>query len=307
MLLTGTGHIGSSCAGDTGVVVDGIVEVSADRHVEDRQRGNTPLVAVAGASTEDAVTLEAGQQADSTLLNGVALGEGILRGGDTVGEVEHLVAVLVALVLNVVEVLLGELLDEALDAGVADNVELTEEVVGFHHHVEVAKQIFALKPAGGNRVGTERVEQWIGHNLGLGRGESRESSGIERGGELVDVLQHLGLEIALNADLVVHVHCRGNREAPRVGGEGELDHGGGVLTVRDSHAASVTDGNIRIVVDDRSFKGVADRHTGLLDKLRSENTVRVLALVHEKIQRTVATRAELELIQARVGPDVLNA
>ena len=220
---------------------------------------------------------------------------------------EHLVAPLIALVLDVVEVLLSELADEALDAGVTDDMELAEEVIGLHHHVEVSEQVLTLEPGRGKRVGAERVEQRVGHNLGLGGGESSESGSVERGSELVDVLHHLRLEVALDADFVVHVHRRGDREAPGVGGEGELNHGGSVLAVRDGHAASVTDGDVRIVVDNRSLKGVADRGASLLDKLRSENTVRVLALVHEEVQRTVATRAEFELIQTRVSPDVLNA
>lgn len=306
VLLTGTSQVSGSRTSDGVVVVDGVVEVGADGHVEDRQRGDTPLVAITGTSAENAIALEAGQHTDSTLLHGITLSEDVLNGGDTIGEVEHLVTPLVALVLDVVEVLLGELADKALDAGVTDNVELTEEVVGLHHNIEVTEQVLTLQPVGGDNVGTEGVEQRVGHDLSLGGGESSESSLVESGGELVDVLHHLGLEVALDADFVVHVHRRSHSEAPGVGGEGELNHSGSVLTVRDSHAASVTDADVGIVVDNRSLKGVADRGASLLDKLRSENTVRVLALVHEEIQCTVATRAELELIQARVGPDVLN-
>src|SRR5699024_12291846 len=70
VLFARTSHISSSSSCDSIVVTYRIVEVCTNRHVQQRQSSNTPLMTVTGNSSKQAVTLEAGQQdRKSTRLN----------------------------------------------------------------------------------------------------------------------------------------------------------------------------------------------------------------------------------------------
>ena len=193
-----------------------------------------------------------------------------------VGEVENLVTVLVALVLDVVQVLLSELLHSALNTCITYNVQLAIEVVSTHDDIQITEQVLALCPLGVDDVTSLVIQKWVLNDSCLSSSKFGQSSLIKSLGQLVDVLHKLGLEVTLNANLVVHVHCRSNGETEGIGCKRDGHHARGILAISDNQLTSVADADASIIINHRSFDGVANRGAGLSLKLVGQNTSRVI-------------------------------
>ena len=307
MLFACTSEVGSGSSSDGVVVADRVVEVGTDLHVDDGQADDIPFVTVARTSTEERLTLEASEDAEVTLLNSIALSEDTADSSHVVGEVDVLLTKLVGFVENVSSTILTELVVDALHAGITDDVNATIEIVGLHHNVDIAEEALTLEIAGLHDIAAHSVQQAVVELLSLVGAEVSEANTVKSRGELVDVLQHLRIEVTLHANFIVHEHSRHNREAPSVGGEGDGNHVRSVFTITDGNRTSVTDGNATIVVDDGRLKGRADRDTSLVLQLLSEDAVRVLRLSHERIESAIAATTKFVLVEVRVSTHVLGS
>ena len=101
-----TSHIGSSISCDSTVVAYRIVEVCTNRHIQQRQSSNTPLMTVTGNSSEQAVTLEAGQHSKRASIYSITLSIFTPSGRNVICQVYNLCAELILLVYIIVETML---------------------------------------------------------------------------------------------------------------------------------------------------------------------------------------------------------
>src|SRR5699024_5886819 len=103
VLFARTSHISSSGSCNSIVITYRIVEICTNRHVQQRQSSNTPLMAVTGNSSKQAVTLEASQHSKRAGVYSITLS--ILTSGscDVVCQVNNLSAEFILLVYIIVK------------------------------------------------------------------------------------------------------------------------------------------------------------------------------------------------------------
>ena len=306
MLLVYALHVGRSGAGNTRVVAYAVLEECTDGNVQDGQRRDIPLTHRAEVGTVQGFTIHAEQHPHIAVLDGITARIGAGFVGDIVREVENLVQVLVALVYVVVETVLREFRHEGLNPCVADDVHAAEIVVCSHHRVEIGKGILTLHPRHLHRVSRLRVsQQFFKHLRFVGR-KSRDRTGIERVGQLVEVLQELALPVLLDSDFVVVVQRRNHRESPRIRCEGNVYEFRRILVVGDVAATDIRNGYFTVVVDDGDLHFAAVGGESTLSQFVGDDPIAGIGLLDEQVKRTVTGRAGHILVEVGINPQILH-
>nr|DAE55939.1 MAG TPA: hypothetical protein [Caudoviricetes sp.] len=307
VLLVYTLHVGRSGAGNTRVVAYAVLEERANGNVQDGQRRDVPLTHRAEVRTAQGFAVHAEQHTHVAVLDGITARIGAGFVGDIVREVENLVQVLVALVHVVIKTVLREFGHESLNSRVADDVHAAEIVVCGHHRVEVGKGVFTLHPRHLYRVSCLRVGQQLFEHLRLVGRKSRDRTGVERIGQLVEVLQELALPVLLDSDFVVVVQRRNHRESPRIRYEGNVYEFRRVLVVGDVAATNIRNGYVTVVVDDGNLHFAAVGGKSTLTQFVGDDSVAGIGLFDEQIKRAITGRASHILVEVGINPQILQS
>ena len=118
-------------------------------------------------------------------------------------KVEYFALILQLLVDVVVESVLCKFPCQAVNARVADNVNLTAETVCTHHRVDVAQNFRCHLDRDYNLVAGDGVLQGVGVNLRLVGFECRHCVNVQSVCKNADEFRHLAVEVALVGDFVV--------------------------------------------------------------------------------------------------------
>ena len=263
-------------------------------------------MAVTGNSSKQAVTLEAGQHSKRAGIYSITLSILAFSSCNIVRQMNNLCAEFILLVYIIVKAVLLQFTHNRLNTGVTYNVQLAIEVICSHHNFKVTKYVFTLSPLCIDGIRRPVIQQRVFQNLCFVGCKNSKSGFIKLFRKSIDVLHHLGFKVLLNANFVVHVHCRSNSKSPRISGKCDLNHFRSIFTVGNCQSAGTTDSNFIIIVNYRSFQRVTDGGPCFLLQFLSEDASRVFRLHHKSVQRTVPTGAILKLIKVRVRTDVLD-
>src|SRR5699024_2302006 len=230
VLFARTSHISSTSSYASIVVTNRTVEVCTNRHVQQRQSSNTPLMTVTGNSSKQAVTLEAGQHSKRAGIYSITLSILTSSSCNVVCQVNNLSAEFILLVYVIVKAVLLQLTHNRLNTGVTYNVQLAIEVICSHHNLKVTKYVFTLSPLSINSIRRKVIKQLILQNLSFVSSKLSKCGFIKLLSKCIQILHKFGFKIFLNANFIVHIHCRSNSKSPRISGKCDLNHFRSIFT-----------------------------------------------------------------------------
>ena len=241
-----------------------------DWQVNVRQTYNIPLMEVSRCTTQS-LTVNTGQYANVTIYDGKGCTVLTLCINDIVRIMNNLVIILHSLIDIVVDSVLCQLTNKAVDTCVTDEVNCLGITVSTHNGVDVAKDFRCHLLGNVDNVCRSLILQQVFEYLCLLGFESCHCILVESGCQCTANLFHLTSKVVVVANFVVHVQCRNHCKANGIGLPYNSVQCGRILCICNDTRTRVADGYVAVIIDDWNLYGVANARKGTVAQVRTDD------------------------------------